>query len=76
MINFKVDLKLKRIKCYVFSAASSADNVNSNPNNFIFTKKDTKLFIPVVTLSARHNKKYQSFLGKDLKDQIVVMNIK
>ena len=51
-----------------------ADNVNVNGNfhNFIFTIKYTKLYVPVVTLAARDNKK----LSKDLKDQFVGMNLK
>ena len=64
LINFKVDLKLKRIMYYVFSAASGVDNANSNPNNFIFTNKDTKFYIPVVTLSAKDNKKLSKLLSK------------
>ena len=35
------------------------DNVNDNVNgnNIIFTIKDTKLYVPVVTVSARDNQK-------------------
>ena len=29
------------------------DNVNANSSNIIFTMKDTKLYAPVATLSAR-----------------------
>ena len=32
------------------------DNTNGNPNNIIFTVKDTKLYVPVVTLSSNHIK--------------------
>ena len=39
--------------CVLFGA--SADNANSN--NIIFTIKDTKLFVPAVTLSAKYNQK-------------------
>ena len=38
----------------------------------IFTIKDTKLYVPVVTLSAN----YQNFLSKDLKDQFIGMSMK
>ena len=67
-------------KYFVLSAAGS-DNVNGQVNdNFngksiISTIKDSNLYVPVVTLSARENQKY-NFLTKDLKDQFVGMNIK
>ena len=56
--------------------AAGADNVNANPNNNIFTIKDKKLYVPVVTLSARDSKKLSKLLRKDLKDQFTGMNIK
>ena len=50
------------------------DNDNHKDcNNIIITIKDTELYVPVVTVSARHN---QKFLAKVLKDQFIVMNIK
>ena len=55
-INFKVESKLKWTKYYALSAAG-ADNINgnvnddSNGNGIISTIKDTKLYVPVVTLS-------------------------
>ena len=54
------------------------DNVNCNnhDNDIIFTIKDTKLYVPVVNLSAREIKNHQNFLVKDLKDQFIGMNIK
>ena len=74
LINCKVELKLKWTKYCVLSAAV-ADNVNnnSNTNNFDFIIKDTELYVPVVTLSARYN---QNLLPTDLKDQLIGMNIK
>ena len=74
LINCKVELKLKWTKYCVLSAAV-ADNINdnSNTNNFNFIIKDTELYVPVVSLSARYN---QNFLSKDLKDQFIGMNIK
>ena len=75
MINYKVELKLKRTKYCVLSAAG-ADNDNDNSNNIIFTVKDTKLYVPVVTLSATDNQKLSNFLAKGLKDQFTGMNIK
>ena len=56
--------------------AAGADNVNANPNNIIFTIKDKKLYVPVVTLSVRDSKKLSKLLRKDLKDQFTGMNIK
>ena len=43
---------------------AASDNTNVNPNNFIFTIKDTKLNVPVVTLSAKDNQKLSQLLGK------------
>ena len=51
MINCKIELKLRWTNHCVLSAAGS-DNDDANPNNIIFTIKDTKWYVPVVTLSA------------------------
>ena len=59
LINWKVDLKLKWTKYCVSSAAG-----NYNATNITFTIKDTKLYVPVVTLSARDNKKLSKLLSK------------
>ena len=75
MINWIVELKLKRTKYCVLSEAG-ANNVNANPNKIIFTIKDTKLWIPVVILSTEDNQNYQNFSAKDLKDRFVRMNKK
>ena len=60
------------------SVATAENNVNynNNANNIIFTIKDTKLYVPVVTLSAKDNKNCQNFLAKELKDQFIGANIK
>ena len=52
LINGKVELKLKWKKYCVLSAANNENNINEDPyaNNIIFTIKDTKLYVPVVTL--------------------------
>ena len=47
-VNCKVELKLKWTKYSVLSATDNNDNVY--PNNCIFTNKDTKLYVLVVTL--------------------------
>ena len=57
MINCKVKLKFNWKKYCVLSAAGN-DTINSiNPSIIIFTIKDTKLYVSVVTLSARENQK-------------------
>ena len=63
LINCKVELKLKWSKYCVLSAGGN-DNANGNDDNIIFTIKDTKLYVPVVTLSARDNKKLTKLLSK------------
>ena len=63
LINCKVELKLKWTKyCVLFAAG--ADNDDANSNNIIFTTKDTKLYAPVVALSAKHNQKLLKLLSK------------
>ena len=70
LINCKVELKLKWTKYCVLPAAGSESNINkdANANNIIFTIKDTKLYVLVVTLSARDNQNHQNLLAKDLKE--------
>ena len=48
LINCKVELKLKSTK-YCVLTATGAHNFDSNSNNFIFTIKDTKLYVSVET---------------------------
>ena len=54
LINCKVELKLRFTKHCILSAAGN-DNDNGNDDNITFTIKDTKLYVPFVTLSARDN---------------------
>ena len=56
LINCKVELKLQWTKYFVLSAAANDNDIN-NANDLTFTIKDTKLYVPVVTLSKRDNKK-------------------
>ena len=58
LINCKVELKLKWTKYCVLSAVG-AGNTDANPYNIIFTIKDTKLYLTVITLSVKNN--LQSF---------------
>ena len=71
LINCKIELKCKWTKYYVLPAAGN-DNVNSNDNDnkFVFTIKETKLFVPVVTLSARENQKLSKLLSKGLERSV------
>ena len=50
--------------------ADGNDNANANPNNVIFTIKDTKLNVPVLALSAKDNKKLSKFFIKGLERSV------
>ena len=63
IINCKIELKWTK---YRILSANSNNNANNNPNNIIFTIKDTKLYVPVVILSAKDNKKLSKLLSKGL----------
>ena len=62
LTNYIVELKLKSTNRCLLSAAG-ADNADAN-YNIIFTIKDTNLYFPVVTLSAKGNQKLPRFLIK------------
>ena len=64
-INCKVELKLRWTKHCVLSVAST-DNVNgsNDDNNISFTIRDTKLYVPLVTLSTRDKQKLSKLLSK------------
>ena len=66
LVNCKVELKLKMRKYYVLAAFGN-DNTNANPDNIIFTIKDTKLYAPIVTLSTKDNQKLLQYLSKGLE---------
>ena len=57
LINCKLKLKLNWTKYCVLSATGNENFINNNGNahNIIFTTKDTKLYVAVVTLSTRDN---------------------
>ena len=61
-----INCKVEWTKYCVFSAGVTENVVNENAkaNNIIFTIKDTKLYVPIVTLSARNNQKLSKLLSK------------
>ena len=63
LINSKIELKLKRAKYCVLSAAGN-DNIDDN-TNIIFIIRDTELHVPVVTLSVKHNQQLSNLLHKE-----------
>ena len=63
LINCKVELKIKWTK-YCILASKGNNNTNANPDNIFFTIKSTKLYVPVVTLSVKDNKKLSTLLSK------------
>ena len=75
LINCKVQLNLKRTGHFVLSAAG-ADNANVNSNSFIFTIKETKLYVSAVTYLQKATKSYQNVLVKSCKDQCIRINLK
>ena len=68
LINWKVELKLKWSNYCVLSAAGN--DANCNDNNIIFTIKDTRLYVPVVTLSARDSQKLTKLLSKEFERSV------
>ena len=64
-----VKFKLKWTMYCVLSAAG-ADTADANSNNIIFTIKDTKLYVPVATLSAKDNQKLLQFLSKGFESSV------
>ena len=69
LINCKIELNHKSTKNCVLSAAGN-DNTNANPGNIIFPIKDTKLYVPAVTLSTRHNQKLLKLLSKGFERSV------
>ena len=57
-------------------SATRTGNADANPDNIIFAVKDTKLYVPVVTLSERNNQILSELFSKDLNNQFIGMNIK
>ena len=63
LINWKVELKLKWTNHCVLSAIGN-ENDEAKSNNNIFTIKDKKLYVHVVTLSAKNNQKLSKLFSK------------
>ena len=63
LINCKVELKLKLTKHCVLATGGNDDD-DANSNNFISPIKCTKLYVPVVTSSAKDNQKVSTRLSK------------
>ena len=51
-------------------SAASANNNDASSNNIIFTIKDTKLYVPVVTLSARDNQNLSKLLSNGFERSV------
>ena len=64
LINCKVELKLIWTKHCVLAVARIDKANGNNDDNIIFTNKDTKLYVPVITLSARDNQTLSKLLRK------------
>ena len=69
LFNCKVELRLKQRKYCVLTAAAS-DNNGANSNNIIFSIKDTTLYVLVVTLSAKDNKKLSKLFSKVIERSV------
>ena len=64
LINCKVELKLRWTKhCVLSVLGDENDNANAD-SNITFTIKDTRLHVPVVTLSAKDNQKLSKLLRR------------
>ena len=72
LINCKLEWKVERTKYCVSPEAANKNetNNNNNNNNNIFTIKGTKLYVPVVTLSARDYQKLSKLLYKGFERSI------
>ena len=63
LIDCKVELKLRWRNHFVLSATDN-DNTDADPNNTIFTTKDTKLYFPNSISSGKYNPKLLKPLSK------------
>ena len=71
LLNCKVELKLRWTKHFVLSVAGTNNaNPNNNDNDIIFTIKDIKLYVPVVTVSVKVNQKLSKRLSKGFQRSV------
>ena len=69
LINCKVELKLIWKKYCVLSSNGN-DDTDADPNNIIVTIKDTKLYVPVVTLSAKDIEKLSKLFSSGFERSV------
>ena len=69
LIHCKAESKLKWTKDFVL-AAVGVNNVDADSNNINFTIKDTNLYVPILTLSAKYNQKLSKLLSKGFKRSV------
>ena len=62
LINCKIELKLKWTSHCVL-ALGGADHTDANHNNIVFTIKNTKLYVPLVTLLEKDNQNLSKLLS-------------
>ena len=71
LINCKVELSLKSIENCVLTTAAIGANANATgADSATFTITDTKLYVPIVTLSAEDNAKWSKLLGEGFKRSV------
>ena len=51
-------------------SSAGADNVNFDPDNNVFTVKDAKFYVPVVTLSAKDNQNLSKRLSQRFQTSV------
>ena len=69
LINSKAELKVRWTNYGLFPAPGD-DNINTKPNKIIFTIKDKKLYVDVVTLSGGDNKKLSKRVSKGFERSV------
>ena len=70
-INCKVELKLKLRNYFILPVPDNENyNPNADSNNFIFIFKDTNLYLPIITLSAKDKQKLSKLLSKGFERSV------
>ena len=69
LIHCKAESKLKWTKDFLL-AAVGVNNVDADSNNINFTIKDTNLYVPILTLSAKYNQKLPKLLRKGFERSV------